>query len=366
MMKKLIGLAGVTAFALTLVVAQMAAQAPAAAQQGGGVFTPPEGQGGGGRGGAGGGQGRGGGGAPAAPAGPIVRGEDGKPNLTGFWNSGLRTNIEARGSIVEPEGGVVPYKPDWKVRADEMRAKGMFNEPEAHCLPGGVPRNFGLQMGFQLVHGKDHLALAWDTVGATRLIYFDQGRKHVPTEARTHQGDSLARWEGDVLVVETTSQVGHTWFDVEGHIHSDQLHVVERWTPVNANSITYEAIVTDPVALTQPMKVANTFTRNLTVPPVFRTRPTGYEQIETACVEGERDLNLYTQSGGGFATDREAGANAPPGAVSAGRGGGGGGRGGAAAPAGAPGAGAPGGAPAGGGRGRGGAGAPPAGGGQPQ
>lgn len=339
MTKKLVGFGGVTAFALSLALAQMlTAQAPAAAPQGG---AP-------GAGGRGGGQGRGGGGgapaAPAAPAGPVVRGPDGKPNLTGFWNSSTRTNIEgARGGIVEPAGNLIPYKPEWRAKAEEMRARGMFNEPEAHCLPGGVPRNFGLQMGFQLVQGNDHLALAWDTVGAVRLIYFDAGRKHVPTEARTHQGDSIGRWEGDTLVVETTSQVGHTWFDVEGHVHSDQLHVVERFTPVDANLIQYEALVTDPVALTQPMKITDNIRRRTDIPPVFRNRPWGYEQIETACVEGERDLNLYTTSGGGFATDREAGANAPPGAVTTrGAGGGGGGRGGA------------------------GGGAPPAGGGQRQ
>jgi hypothetical protein len=251
---------------------------------------------------------------------------DGKPNFTGFWTSSTRTNLPtARGAIVEPAGVGIPYKPEWAEKSRQMRATGMFNEPEAHCLPGGVPRNFGLQMGFQLVHGNDHLAFAWDTVGATRLIYIDENRRHVPAEARMHQGDSVAKWDGDVLVVDTTSQVGHTWFDVEGNIHSDQLHVVERFNPVDANTIQYEAVVSDPVALTQPMKIVDTFRRNLNVPVGFRGRPSGYEQTETACVEGERDLQLYTESGGGFAKDGEAGQNAPPGAVGArgARGGGG-------------------------------------------
>jgi hypothetical protein len=268
--------------------------------------------------------------------------------LTGYWTSSTRTNLPAaRGAIVEPEGVGIPYKPEWAEKSKQMRATGMFHEPEAHCLPGGVPRNFGLQMGFQLVQGKDHLAFAWDTVGATRLIYFDAGRKHVPVEARMHQGDSVGRWEGDVLVVDTTSQVGHTWFDVEGNIHSDQLHVVERFNPVDAETIQYEAVVTDPVALTQPMKIVDTFRRNRQQYIAWRDRPNGYEQTETACVEGERDLARYTESGGGFAKDGVAGQNAPPGADAAPAGG----RGGAPR-GGAPGGAAPGGAAPAGGRGQ--------------
>src|SRR4029453_1779783 len=117
-----------------------------------------------------------------------------------------------------------------------------------------------------------------------------------------------------------------------------------------SNTIKYEAVVTDPVALTRPMTVTDTFRRNMNLPLGFRGRPTGlfpghtgYEQTETACVEGEQDLEKYPVSGGGRAKEGTPGANAPPDAINAGGGGrGGGGRGGA------PGGGAPGGAPGGG------------------
>ena len=74
----------------------------------------------------------------------------------------------------------------------------------------------------------------------------------------------------------------------------------------------------------------------MNVPAGFRNRPTGYEQTETACIEGEQDTALYTESGGGFAKDREPAADAPPGTVGAGGRGGArgerGGRGGAGPP----------------------------------
>jgi hypothetical protein len=56
----------------------------------------------------------------------------------------------------------------------------MFNEPYTHCLPAGVPTNFGIQMGFQAVQDKNAIVFGWDTAGATRVIYLDPNRKHLP------------------------------------------------------------------------------------------------------------------------------------------------------------------------------------------
>ena len=92
------------------------------------------------------------------------------------------------------------------------------------------------------------------------------------------------------------------------------------------------------------MTVTDNFRRNLNVPLGFSKRPTGYEQTETACIEGEQDLSKYPESGGGFAKEGTPGAGAPPGALSA------------PAPRGGGGAGGPGG---GGGRGGGPGGPPP-------
>jgi len=340
--------------AMALMLAQiLVGQAPAP----GGGAAPGQGAGapgGGGRGGGGGGRG---GGAPAAPAGPVLRTADNKPDMTGYWMSATKTDINnGRGGIINPETndatGKIPYKPDWDAKAVEEKKSHMFNEPYTHCLPAGVPTNFGIQMGFQAVQDKNAIVFGWDTAGATRVIYLD-GRQHVPANIKMFQGDSIGHWEGDVLVVDTTSQATG-WWDANGAVHSDAVHVVEKFTFKDANNIGYEAVVEDPVALTRPMTVTDNFRRNLNVPAGFAKRPTGYEQTETACVEGEQDLQKYPISGGGFAPDSpNVGANAPPGALAApaagGGAGGGGGRGGAGGGGGRGGGGrgAPGGAPGG-------------------
>jgi hypothetical protein len=336
--------------AVVLILGQVLfGQAPAA----GGGAAPGQGPGGGGFG-----RGGGRGGAPAAPAGPVVRTPDGKPDFTGYWMSATKTNINnGRGGILNPDkknddgtfatDGKIPYNAEWEAKAADELKNHMFNEPYTHCLPAGVPTNFGIQMGFQAVQDKNAVVFAWDTAGATRVIYLD-GRQHVPANIKLYQGDSIGKWEGDTLVVDTTSQAAG-WWDANGAVHSDQIHVVEKFTFKDANNIAYEALVEDPVALTRPMTVTDTFRRNLNVPLGFSKRPTGYEQTETACIEGEQDLSKYPESGGGFAKEGTPGAGAPPGALSA------------PAPRGGGGAGGPGGGAGRGGRG-GGPGGPPAGG----
>src|SRR5437867_11427013 len=125
----------VLGLAMVLMLAQgLVGQAPA---QGGGAAP---GQGPGGRGGRGG--------TPAAPAGPVVRTPDGKPDFTGYWMATTKTNINSgRGGIINPDTGdttgKIPYNPEWEAKAADAAKYHMFDEPYAHCLPAGVPTNFG-------------------------------------------------------------------------------------------------------------------------------------------------------------------------------------------------------------------------------
>src|SRR5262249_34937423 len=139
----------VIGLAVVLMLAQvLVGQAPAQAGAAPGQGTP----GGGGRGGPGGGAGGGrGGGAPGAPAGPGVRTADGKPDFTGYWMAATKTNINSgqpNMGIINPEtgqpGAKIPYNPEWEAKAIEENKSHMFNEPYTHCLPAGVPTNFGI------------------------------------------------------------------------------------------------------------------------------------------------------------------------------------------------------------------------------
>ena len=78
-----------------------------------------------------------------------------------------------------------------------------------------------------------------------RAIPLD-GRSHIQESVKLWMGDSLGRWEGNTLVVDVTNNNDQTWFDIVGDFHSDALHVAERFTPVDAETIEYEATITDP------------------------------------------------------------------------------------------------------------------------
>ena len=65
-------------------------------------------------------------------------------------------------------------------------------------------------------------------------------------------GDSVGRWEGDTLVIDTVGLTDRTWLDDHGNRHSDALHVIERWRRISANELWYEATIDDPKFYTEP------------------------------------------------------------------------------------------------------------------
>jgi hypothetical protein len=111
-----------------------------------------------------------------------------------------------------------------------------------------------------------------------RIIPLD-GRTHLPDTIRLWQGDSLGRWEGDSLVVETTNLNGKTWLNEVGDVISHAATVVERFTPVSADTLQYEATVSDPIVFTRPWTIAM---------PLKRDR--SGELLEVACLEDNQDL----------------------------------------------------------------------------
>jgi len=96
---------------------------------------------------------------------------------------------------------------------------------------------------------------------------------------RLWQGDSVGRWEGDTLVVDTTNFNGKTWLNEGGEIISYAEHVVERFIPAGPDTIDYQATITDPVVYTRPWTIALSFTRDAK-----------FELMEAACHEEDRDL----------------------------------------------------------------------------
>jgi hypothetical protein len=247
------------------------------------------------------GQGRGRG-RTAEKAGPFTRLPDGKPNMQGYWETRVfftAFDLEAHpraefgvpagpGVVVDPPNGKIPYQPWALEKKKDIVAHHMFDDPQAHCWLSGVPRQMYTPFGFQILQPPGNVVLLYEAFHSYRIIALNS-RPHPSDAIRMFEGDSRGHWEGDTLVVDVTNQNEKTWFDMSGNFHSDALHVIERYTMVDANTIKYEATLEDPKVYTQPWKIAFDLGRNL---------EPNYEQLEYACVEGEQDLQHYTEGEG--------------------------------------------------------------------
>jgi len=248
-------------------------------------------------------QGRAGGrGGPQTPPPPFTRNSDGHPNMQGYWDTenfatafDLETRDKAeygipagKGVIVDPADGKIPYQPWALAKKKDLFEHNMYSDPQAHCYLSGVPRQMYTPFGFQILQPKNSVLLLYEAFHSYRVIPLDN-RPHISGQIRLFEGDSRGHWEGDTLVVDVTNQNPDTWFDMAGNFHSDALHVVERYTMLNANTISYRALLEDTKVFTRPFTIAFNLVRN---------RDVNYEQLEFACVEGEQDLQHYTAAEG--------------------------------------------------------------------
>jgi hypothetical protein len=102
--------------------------------------------------------------------------------------------------------------------------------------------------------------MSYEYAGAVRDVLFtDPG----PAPVDSWMGQSVGKWDGDTLVITVTGQNDNTWFDRAGNFHSADMKVVERWTMTSANTIRYEAEITDPATFTKPWKMSMTLYRRL-------------------------------------------------------------------------------------------------------
>jgi hypothetical protein len=131
---------------------------------------------------------------------------------------------------------------------------------------------------YQILQPPGYVILLFERM-SWRQIPLD-GRAHIPDNVRLWMGDSVGRWEGDTLVVETTNLNGKAWMNEVGDVLSHAARVVERFTALDADNVTYRATVTDPVAYTAPW----------TIEIPLRRQPATEEMLEIACHEDNGDL----------------------------------------------------------------------------
>ena len=218
----------------------------------------------------------------ASPPGvAIPRGADGRPDLSGVWQvlNTAAVNIQAHHALKdEPaglgvvEGGEIPYQPWAAKKQRENFASRATADPISKCLLPGVPRITYTPYPFQIAQTPGQIAILYEFVHATRNIYLNS--KHPPGPIDWWMGDSRATWEGDTLVVDVVHFNAETWFDHAGNFHSEDLHLVERYTLVDRDHIRYEVTVEDPKVFTRPWKMSM---------PLYRRTEANVQVLEYEC-----------------------------------------------------------------------------------
>ncbi len=210
--------------------------------------------------------------ATNVPTGPTPRQPDGKPDMSGVWLGGMNVGDVSRSL---PPGETMPIRPEWKQKMDAFKAN---DDPQAHCLPLPQPR--ATPYPWRMVVTPTHVFFLREMYDY-RQVFMD-GRKHPPADEvnPTWNGHSVGRWEGDTLVIDSVGYNDKTWFDNKGWPHSDQLHLIERYTRTNAGTMKIEMTVDDPVAYTKPF----------TLRGEARLMPKDDELIEYVCNENNQDV----------------------------------------------------------------------------
>src|SRR6516225_4192624 len=244
-----------------------------------------------------------------------ARTPDGKPDFNGIWQALNEANYDLEPHMARPalalrpgpygplpaapvlalgavgsvppglgvvDGGEIPYKPEALAKKKENQEHWLERDPEIKCYLPGVPRATYMPYPFQIFQSPSAIFMAYEYDGAVRNVYLkDPG----PAPIDSWMGQSVAKWEGDTLVIDARGFNDSTWFDRSGNFHSEELHVVERYTRTSADVIHYEATIEDPQTFTRPWKISL---------PLYRRLEKNAQLMDFKCVEFVEEM-LYGQ-----------------------------------------------------------------------
>jgi hypothetical protein len=219
----------------------------------------------------------------AVAAEKIPRLANGKPDFSGFWQttSSAEYDLEPHSARKDAppgagvvEGNVIPYLP----KALEAKKKNFSNrltaDPRLKCWTLGTPRGIYYPEPFQILQRTRDVTIAFQFGQSVRTIHTNGTLHPVEVDSEFFLGDSRGQWEGDTLVVDVNHFNGETWLDRAGNFHSDQLHVVEKWKFLDANTIEYKATLEDPSVYSRPWNIGVI---------LHRHREKNFQLIENYC-----------------------------------------------------------------------------------
>ena len=235
----------------------------------------------------------------------------GEPEVNPFYAEGpIRAKRVARrpSLVIDPPDGKVQVLPAAIEKRDHnldhYQDSYLFLNPAERCVTYGVPGSQfpSINASVRILQSPGQVGFVYEMNGA-RMVPVD-GSPHLPQNIRLWNGDSRGRWEGNTLVIDVANYndkgtVTHNPDRLQGITQSEKLHVVERYTLVDANTIQYEATIEDPNVYARPWKVAFSLLRD----------DGSYRVFEYVCHEGnERFMNIVL--GGGRLKDKGPGAEA--------------------------------------------------------
>jgi hypothetical protein len=183
---------------------------------------------------------------------PAPRTASGRPDLSGIYQSSYRyfANLAADLGLDK-----VPMTDEAR-KIHTARATGLlgYEEPDAHCLPQGVPKVNMAPVPFRIVQTEKLVVLVYEAFNLWRQVHLD-GRDWADDLNPSWMGYSKGRWEGDALVVETTNFREGGWLDVNGAPLTEQGKITERFRRPTFGTLEIDVTIDDPKAYTKPWTV---------------------------------------------------------------------------------------------------------------
>jgi hypothetical protein len=188
---------------------------------------------------------------------------NGKPDFSGIWQttSAADYDLEPHSARIDAppgpgvvEGGEIPYKPEALAKRKQNFENRFKADPRLKGWTLGVPRGIYYPEPLQIFQRERDITIIHQFGHSIRTIHTN-GTDHPRDPNDWWLGDSRAKWQGNTLVVDVKHFNDETWLDRSGNYHSDALHVVERWTLIDANTIEYKARISDEKVFTRPWDI---------------------------------------------------------------------------------------------------------------
>jgi hypothetical protein len=171
-----------------------------------------------------------------------------------WWDFGTRVSKQSSLVVDPPDGRLPPTTADAQERAAQRRNK--YDNPEERPLPERCILGFNsgppmvpsaYNNNVRIVQTPGRVVIVNEMIHSARIVDLS-GRPHFPSQMRFLTGDSIGRWDGDTLVVDTTNYAKEGVFRGS----STSLHLTEKFTRVDAETLRYDFTVDDPRTWTRP------------------------------------------------------------------------------------------------------------------